>query len=95
MEDLFRGCERGWVGGGRVERGGQRRECAGEDDEACKQEPAEERDEDVVHARNGVEREEHGHVARLHAVLPRGDGGAEGGLGRWVRPVNEGDVWEM
>lgn len=48
-----------------------------------------------MHARDGVEREQHGHVAGLHAVLARGHRGAEGGLGGRVGPVDEGNVGEV
>jgi hypothetical protein len=47
----------------------ERRECSGEDYETGEKDPCEEAGEDVVKTRDGVQCQEHVHVARLDAVL--------------------------
>jgi hypothetical protein len=76
-------------------------EGPGEDNEAGEEDPSEEGGKDVVEAGDGVEREEHVHVAGLHAVLAvwrsgsSGRGGcALGGCG-CVVAVGEGEVRQV
>jgi hypothetical protein len=76
-------------------------ESSGEDHEAGEEDPGEEGGEDVVQTGDGVEREEHVHVAGLHAVLAvwcsgsswRG-GRALGGCG-CVVAMGEGEVRQV
>ena len=58
------------------------RECAGDDKEAGEQDPGREGGEDVVRARDVVEREEHGHVVGLLGVCGREPGVVLEGFGR-------------